>query len=283
MLVLGVLVLFFAGPAARAGARVRTRAMGSPIAVPLHAIPARAIPARAISARAIFAPANFAGASFAVANSAPAISVHPHGAIRDVAATRAYIEADYRLTTTSRRHLSLSLAATHALAKRTVSECPLAGEGAYVNKASNEISEEVGGTVVAVAFHSDSAAIRAFVSAIKRLRWSNPRLTRDVRGYVVKLSNLAALEPADICTDVKAFAATGFSSAPEATLRFNKLYFAADVEVEEVPLRLLAPYEDSHGVDLLRRIKKLEAPLADAEAKGVQDWMQIMRGLALSV
>jgi hypothetical protein len=249
VLVLGVLVLFFAGPAARASTRaIRVRAAGSQIG----------IPARAVGARA-------------------------HRTARDAGATRAYIQADYRLTSTSRRHLSLSEAAIRTLAKRTVSECPLAGEGAYVNHAANEVSEEVVGTLVAVAFHPDVAAIHAFVGAVKHLRWSSRRLTRAVRVYVVKLENLATLRPADICGDVKAYAATGFTSAPEATVRFNKLYFAADVEAEEVPLRLLAPYEDFHGVELLRRIKKLEAPLAESEAKAVQDWMQIMRGLALSV
>lgn len=256
VLVLGVLVLFFAGPAARASARVR--AAGSLIGISARAVSARAVSARAVPARA-------------------------DSAARDAGATRAYIEADYRLTSTSRRHLSLSEAAIRALAKRTVSECPLAGEGAYVNHAANEISEEIVGTLVVIAFHPDRAAIHAFVGAVKHLRWSSRRLTRAVRAYVVKLEHLAVLAPADICVDVKTYAATGFSTAPEATVRFNKLYFAADVEAEEVPLRLLASYEDSHGVELLRRVKKLEAPLAEAEAKAVERWMQIMRGLALSV
>jgi hypothetical protein len=200
----------------------------------------------------------------------------------DVAATRAYVEADYRLVRVSRANLSASEGSIRALVHRTVSECPLAGEGSYVNHAANEVSEEVIGTLVTTAYRPDVSAIDAFVRAIKRLRWSDHRLTRIVRGYIVKLENLAALAPADICGDTKAFAAGGFQTAPEGTARFDKLYLAANIEAEEVPLRLLAPYEHARQVALLRRIKKLEAPLAEAEAKAVEEWMDIMRGLALS-
>jgi hypothetical protein len=253
-LLVGVSMLFFfAGPAACAYAHVtRTRAAGSQMAIPIRA-------------------------------SLRALRARDGVRARDVAATRAYIQADYRLTSLARRHLAASQASIRALVKRTVGECPLAGEGSYVNHAANEVSEEIVGTIVATAYHPDVAAIHEFVGAVQHLRWSSRTLTRAVRAYMVKLQNLAVLAPADICGDVKAFAATGFSSEPEATVRFDKLYFAADVEAEEVPLRLLAPYEDVHRVELLRRVKKLEAPLAEAEAKAVSQWMQIMRGLGLSV
>jgi hypothetical protein len=237
---LGVVVLFAAGPAARA---TRTRAAGSQMLLSARA------PARA----------------------------------RDAAATRAYIQADYQLARFAHAHFAASQAAIRALVKRTVGECPLAGEGSYVNHAANEVGEEIVGTIVVTAEQPDIAAVHAFVGAAQHLRWSSRTLTRAVRAYVGKLRNLAALAPADICADVKAYAATGFSTEPEATVRFDKLYLAADVEAEEVPLRLLAPSEDAHGAALLRRVKKFEAPLIAAENKAVAEWMQIMRGLALSV
>ncbi|HEY3760054.1 MAG TPA: hypothetical protein VGL37_09840 [Solirubrobacteraceae bacterium] len=235
----GVLVLSFAGPAARAGARAT------------HAHVAAAT-----------------GASV--------------GRARDIAATRAYIQANYQLTRVARVNLSASEGATHALARRIVGECPLGGEGSYTNNAASQFSEEVVGTIVTTTFRPDVRAIGAFTYAVEHLRWSDARLTHSVRRYVAKLQNLVALPPADICADVKAFAATSFRVAPEATISFDKRYLAADVEAEEVPLRLLAPYEGAQQAALLRRTKQLEAPIAQAEANAVSQYTAIMRGLALS-
>jgi len=200
----------------------------------------------------------------------------------DARATRVYIRASYQLTRHARANLAATESAIHAFVSRTVAECPLAGEGSYTNGAANEVSEEVIGTMIATGYRPDAGAIHAFVAAVGHLRWSDRRLTRVVHAYVVKLENLAQLTPAGICGDVRSFAAVEFKTAPEATLNFDKLYLAADIEAEEVPLRSLAPYEDARDATLLRRTKQLEAPLADAEAKSVAEFMEIMRGLALS-
>jgi hypothetical protein len=202
---------------------------------------------------------------------------------RDVAATRAYIEANYRLVRAARANLAASEVAIRAYARRIVGECPLAGEGSYLNHAANLFTEEIAGALVAAVSHPDVGAIYAFTHVVEHLRWSDARLTRAVRNNVVKLKNLAVLPPADICEDVKAFAANGFRVAPEATISYNKRYLAADVEAEEVPLRLLTPYEGVEQIALLRRTKQLEAPIAQAEADTVTQYTAIMRGLALSV
>lgn len=201
---------------------------------------------------------------------------------RDRAATRIYIDANYRLVLAARAHLAASEAAIHSLVRHTVAECPLAGEGSHVDSAASEVSEEVVGTIVTTAYRPDVDSIDTFVHAVAGLHWSDRRLTRIVRAYLVKLRNLAALAPANICADVKAWGADGFEGLPEGTVRFDKLYLAADIEAEEVPLRLLAPYENAHEAALLRRTKRLEAPLANAEAEAVQNWLEIMRGLGLS-
>jgi hypothetical protein len=201
---------------------------------------------------------------------------------RDIAATRAYIQAHYRLVRVARADLSASEGSISALTSRTVGECPLAGEGSYVNYAANQVSEEIIGTIVTTAYRPDADAIDAFVHAVEHLRWSDAGLTSIVRGYVAKLQNVTVLAPADICEDVKVFAAASFRVAPEATISFDKRFLAADAEAEEVPLRLLAPYEGAKQAALLRRTKQLEAPLAEAEADTVAQYTEIMRGLALS-
>jgi hypothetical protein len=215
---------------------------------------------------------------------APAACAHGRTTrAHDVAATSAYIEADYQLARVGRAELSASLATIKALVQRTVAECPLAGEGAYVNHAANQISEEVLGTVEVAAYQPEVGAIRAAAHALKHLRWSNNKLTRHVEAFVVKLGNLPAIAPANICADVKAYAATAFTAAPEATIRFIQLFHAAELEPEEVPWRLLAPYEGPRQTKQVRAIKRMEAIVAEAEAHAVAQWMAIMRGLDLSV
>jgi hypothetical protein len=239
------------------------------------------VPVLGVCLLSIVGPAAPAGARTKRAPAAAA-SAASGGRARDVAATRAYIQANYRLTRVARGNLAASEGASHALARRTVGECPLGGEGSYTNNAASQFSEEVVGTIVTTTFRPDVGAIDAFTHVVKHLRWSDARLTHSVRGYVAKLENLAALPPANICEDVKAFAAADFRVAPEATISFDKRYLAADVEAEEVPLRLLAPYEGAKQVALLRRTKQLEAPIAQAEANAVAQYTAIMRGLALS-
>ncbi len=215
---------------------------------------------------------------------APAARAHaPTEHARDVAATRAYVAADYELARAGRISLSASLAAISALVRRTVGECPLAGEGAYVNHAANQVSEEVLETVEITAYQPDIGAIRAAARSFRHLRWSNGKLTHRVHAFVVKLENLAKMAPANICADVRAYAATGFTAAPETTVRFVKLFQAAEIEYEEVPVRLLAPYEGPRQVKLMRAVKRLEGEIGESEAHAVQQWMAIMRGLALSI
>jgi hypothetical protein len=126
-------------------------------------------------------------------------------------------------------------------------------------------------------------ATRAHARVLERLRWSNGKLTRRVHALAVKLGNVVAMKPADICADVKAYAATGFITAPETTVRYVKRFEAADIEPEEVPWRLLRPFEGTQQAKQVRAIKRLESIVAESEAHAVKQWMAIMRGLDLSV
>lgn len=201
----------------------------------------------------------------------------------DRAATKVYIDASYNLVRAARSNAAAARVAVSGLVRETVAECPAAGEGSSVTRAANEVSEEIADTVIVTAYRPYADAVHTFVEAVAPLRWSNPRLMHDVRIYLRKLQNLAALAPADICADVRTWAAGGFQAAPEGTTRFLKLYLGADVEAEEVPLALLRPYENRRDAAALRRTEDLEGPLAEAEAEGVERWSEIMRGLALSV
>jgi hypothetical protein len=185
----------------------------------------------------------------------------------DVAATRVYVQANNALV--------------RDLLKQVSTGCPRVAEESPENEQSDALGEEVIGTMVLLVYHSDAHAIAVFARTVEGLRWSSRTLTRAVHTYAAKFQRLLALAPADICADVKSWVASGYQTLPPSTVAFNKVYYANSIEAEEVPLRLLAPYERPAQVSLLRRTKRLEAPLANAEALAVETWSEIIRSMDL--
>jgi hypothetical protein len=201
---------------------------------------------------------------------------------RNAAATRAYIQANYLFVRAARANLSAGKAALNDLVGQVAAQCPLAAAESPQNHESEQLSDELVGAMTIVAFHPDVPAIAAFARAVGGLRWSDRALTRTVRTYAARLQGLAALALPEVCADVQAWTASGFRTVPASTVEFQQSYDDVDVEAEEVPLRLLAPYESAREASLLRRTKRLEAPLAEAEADSVADFNKIMNSLGLS-
>jgi hypothetical protein len=200
---------------------------------------------------------------------------------QNATATRAYIRANYALVRTARANLATGNAALQSLVRQITGECPLAAAESPEDHDSEQLSNEVVGAMTVVAYRPDAAAIATFARAVGGLRWSNGALTRTVRHYATQLKGLAALATPDVCADVRAWVAGGFQTLPASATQFDQLYYAEDIEAEEVPLRLLAPYESAASASLLHRTKQLEAPLAEAEANAVADYTKILDSLDL--
>lgn len=200
----------------------------------------------------------------------------------DAAATRVYIEANYNLVRAARSHLATGQAALKSLVSKITGQCPRAAAESPQNHDSEQLSNEVVGAMTLVAYHPDTAAMGAFARAVGGLRWSNRRLTHIVRTYAAQLKGLTTLAMPDVCGDVRAWAGSGFQRLPASTVQFDKRYYADDIEAEEVPLRLLAPYESAGEATIVHRTKRLEAPLAEAEADAVADYTRILDALKLN-
>jgi hypothetical protein len=210
-----------------------------------------------------------------------------HGAARahvgspNSAATRAYIKANYTLVLGARANLAPSRVAIQSLATQVSGECPLVAAGAPQNHNAEQLSNEVVGALEVAAYQPDRESMLAFAHAIRALRWSNRKLTRAVDAYATKLEGFLALALPDICADAKAWAASGYSTLTAGTVAFDKGFYAFDIEAEEVPLRLLRPYESATEASLLHRTQRLEAPLAEFEAEAVNDYSEILDSLKL--
>jgi hypothetical protein len=197
-------------------------------------------------------------------------------------ATRIYVQANYALVRTARANLAAGNAALKGLVRQLTGECPLAAAESPQNYDSEQLDNEVVGAMTVVAYRPDAAAMGRFARAVAGLHWSNRALTRTVRTYAAQLKGLATLATPDVCGDVRAWAAGGYHALPAGTVQFDQLYYRYDIEAEEVPLRLLAPYESARGASLVRRTVQLEAPLAEAEADAVSDYTQILDALKLN-
>ncbi|MGH2902149.1 MAG: hypothetical protein ACRDK7_00925 [Solirubrobacteraceae bacterium] len=199
----------------------------------------------------------------------------------NVAATRAYIAADYALVHTARVNLKTGEAALESLRRTIGSECPKAALASPENEAAEYLSNEVVGAMGVVFIRSDIAAVTAFAEAVTGLRWSDGRLTRKVVVYAGKLQAIAALREPDVCGDVRAWAGSGYKTLQPTTTQFDREYSANDVGIGEVPARLLAPYENRRQRGQLALTKQSESELVDAEARAVGPWSKILDALDL--
>lgn len=200
----------------------------------------------------------------------------------NVAATRAYIQADYTLVRTARVNLATSEAALQRLRRRIAADCPKAAAGSPQDSDSEQLSNELVGAMTVAAIGPDVRAVAAFANTVSRLRWSNATLTRTVHSYAAKLHTLSVLPAPDVCADVKAWAASRYRTLPASAVSFDSHYYKVEVAVGEVPARLLASSERLDERATLAHAEQIEGQLSEAEANAVYTWGHIMESLALN-
>jgi hypothetical protein len=220
----------------------------------------------------------FACAALAVAApAAPALS-------GNVAATQALARATNTLVSAAHPDIDRGLAAVNDYAHQIAAQCPRVAAGSPQNHDSEQLDNEVAGALTTVGYRTAATPIAAFARTVKRLRWSNPRLTRAVRTFATKLEGLSTLAVPNLCGDIGGWVASGYATLPTSTVQFNQRYTAVDPEAEETPLiiRLATPYATSYDFSVLRRVERFEAQLAEAEAHGVEDYTRLMNSIELN-
>jgi hypothetical protein len=201
----------------------------------------------------------------------------------DVASTRTYIRAYYALARTAKAKLPDQQTAAADLLRRISSQCPDVLAGSPRNEASAELSLEALGAVSIVMSGPDRHAITHFLHAVKGLQWSSPKLTRTVTASVARLKAQLALIVPDLCSDMKAWAATDFRTVPMSVTQFNRRTKAAEEGPQEIPSRLLASYTGRQEKVILRNIKHLEVQIEASELNtGLHAWSEILKVVGLS-
>ena len=207
----------------------------------------------------------------------------PSGAFasaKDVAATHAYIQANYALTNASVGLISRGQSKIEAFNSKLARECPLAGKGTPQDETSQPMSYEVAVALWAIAYGTAASPIRTFVAAVKPLHWSNARLTHIARNYAASLHELSTLAVPDLCTDVRAWTASRFQTVPAGVSALDKRVEA--IEGESIPRKLLAPFERGSDASLAARTRGLEIKLAENEFMvGQTDLIEVTETLGL--
>ncbi|HWX75354.1 MAG TPA: hypothetical protein VNZ05_08610 [Solirubrobacteraceae bacterium] len=215
--------------------------------------------------------------SVVVLASAPAGALASAG---DVAATHAYIRANYALNRASVSLIPRGEARIQSFNRKLAGECPRAGAGSPVTEVSQPMSYEVAVALWAIAYGTAASPIRTFVAAVKPLHWSNARLTHIARNYAASLHELSTLAVPDLCTDVRAWTASRFQTVPAGVSALDKRVEA--IEGESIPRKLLAPFERGSDASLAARTRGLEIKLAENEFMvGQTDLIEVTETLGL--
>jgi hypothetical protein len=199
----------------------------------------------------------------------------------DVAATRTYIQANYRLVQAATSKIAPIEATLRGVRSQVDRECPMAAAGSPQNSDSEQLSNEVIGAMVTASVHLvELPASREFVRIARRLTWSNRGLTRTVRAYVNKALGLVTLAQPKLCSDVKSWAASGYRTLPQSTTVFAPRFMSLWIAPGELPAAL-TQYETAEERPLLRRTNQLEHKFAELEARAAITWGEIMNTLVL--
>ncbi len=199
---------------------------------------------------------------------------------QDVASTHSAIVAGYALARAAVATIPVAQSRIESFNRMLATECPNVGAGAPETEASWPITHEVAVALWSIAYGSASGPIEKFARAIEPLRWTNARLDRAVHGFAAALTRLATIRLPDLCGEVRAWAATGFTSVPRRVTELDE--HVESLELPDIPWKLVAPYVRGRDGSLVVYIKRAVLKVAEAEFMlGQKDWYQVLETLGV--
>jgi hypothetical protein len=198
----------------------------------------------------------------------------------DVAATHAYIQANYTLAQAGVARIGPAQSKIERFIARLEHECPGAGSGSPQDEQTGRFTYDVGVALWSIAYGTSAGPIRTFIGSVKRLRWSNQAINRAAQSYAGSLQALATLPLPNLCADVRSWRASGYRTVPAPILALDQRVEA--IELVPVPQRLLAPYERGSDAGVFGRTIGLEKRLEERESNpGEGDLLKVLDVLGL--
>jgi hypothetical protein len=201
---------------------------------------------------------------------------------QDVLSTRVYIRAAYALQIADKASLSASRTAAYGLIGQVNSQCPNIMAGVPRTNGNKDVGGEILGSVLVAIFRPENRANNKFVQTVESLRWSSRKLERTVRSYATELKAQTKLTIPNLCADLKAWVASGYTALPASSAHFVQQIHAiiAGPGPGEVPLTLFAPYQRPNEKTIIRRTTRLEAELTRSQTAILEATLsQISRAL----
>jgi hypothetical protein len=200
---------------------------------------------------------------------------------QDVASTHAFLAAGHIALQATVSKWSAVEAGIRRMDHKFSSECLHVGEGSPQDEEEQKLSYEVAGALWASGYHTDAGIVHRFVAAVRPLRWSSPAITRRAHKFANAMLEMTKISVPDLCGDVRAWAATGFTKIPASTVRYDKHVEAIEVKLPSP--KLIRPFV--HGSDsallaqdlhLYHRFEELEV------GDGFNDWDNLLEILSLA-
>jgi hypothetical protein len=204
----------------------------------------------------------------------------------DASATRAYLKAKIVLQRMTAADEPTELKAITALETQVKAECPnvLAGappdvKGEKANQSGFDVTEELLSVVFGAGGPVEHPADARFARTVRRLHWSNPKLTRLLHSLAMEQAEQSAIPPPELCPDLKFWVASGYTTTSAGTKAFlHRLSVVSSItQIESEPHEpasdLLNPqalvahrlrrYEDRDDRLLARKAFPAEAKITD--------------------
>ncbi len=145
----------------------------------------------------------------------------------DARATHDYLEARIALDREAGAdHGMADLKAITALEARVKAECPgvlvgapLRGKGEKT-KSGSEVSSELLSAIFGAAEKVEHPEEARFARIVRRLRWSNPKLTKLLRSLALERAEQSGIAPPDLCADLKFWVASNYTIVSAGTKRY---------------------------------------------------------------
>ncbi len=186
---------------------------------------------------------------------------------QDARATWSYLQAEDRLFRVFLADSHREVLSGEEFVDRLVGECP--GAAALPQstdeptvrlerKESGELFKETAEADLVALLGPDLSTYRIAATALAGLRWSSRRLTALVHRTAGEATLTSSLRPPDVCSQLKEWAAGGYTTLPAATSRFLTEFAAAKEGGDEESVEaMLASYEGPRGQALRRRLVRL--------------------------
>jgi len=235
--------------------------------------PAAAKPVRMVGMRRLIAP--IAVLALAAAPT-PALA-----SAQNAASTHTAIAAAYALARVSVAAIPVAQGKIQSYKRKLAGECPNAGAGTPETEASEPMSKEVAAALWSIEYGSTAGPIKTFQKALRSLHWTNARFDRAVHNYAANLTGLATIPLPNLCSDVRAWKAGGFTTVPKDVIEIDER--VEPLQLPSIPWGLVAPYVHGHDASLVTYIKGVELKTAEAEFMlGQKDWYQVIETVGLA-